>query len=83
MSFAQMIAMQNDRIKSARLKTVIKRFLRLSNLKNVHRQMKTIIVGDQVASKRVQILLKYDTSRYHKLTVDLQINSVIIQSKMI
>ncbi|CAF1289819.1 unnamed protein product [Rotaria sordida] len=65
-----------DRIKSTRFKlnginpTLIIGFLRSSNLKEARHQMEKVVRGDQIDSKRAQILLKYNSNRYHKLTVD-------------
>ncbi|CAF1510753.1 unnamed protein product, partial [Rotaria sordida] len=65
-----------NRIKSARLKlnginpALIIGFLRSSNLKEARHQMEKVVRGDKIDSKRAQILLKYNSNRYHKLTVD-------------
>ncbi|CAF1336368.1 unnamed protein product [Rotaria sordida] len=65
-----------DRIKSTRFKlnginpTLIIGFLRSSNLKEARHQMEKVVRGDKIDSKRAQILLKYNSNRYHKLTVD-------------
>ncbi|CAF3283556.1 unnamed protein product [Rotaria sp. Silwood2] len=82
-----------DRIKSARLKLnginpaviigsdlKLNSFLRSSNLKEARRQMEKVVGGDQIDSKRAQILLKYNSNRYHKLTVDEQIDCIIDQA---
>jgi hypothetical protein len=55
-------------------------FLRSSNLKQARRQMEKIVGGDQTESKRALILLKYGSHRYHKLTVDEQIDCIIDQA---
>ncbi len=55
-------------------------FLRSSNLKDARRKMEKIVIGDQIENKRAQILLKYSTNRYHKLTVDEQIDCIIDQA---
>lgn len=54
-------------------------FLRASNLKDARRQMERVVGGDQIDSKRAQILLKY-SSRYQKLSVDEQIDCLIDQA---
>ncbi|CAF2795239.1 unnamed protein product [Rotaria sp. Silwood2] len=74
-------AYAKDRIKSARLKLneinpavisgsdlILNNFLRSSNLKDARRQ---------IDNKCAQILLKYNSNHYHKLTVDEQIDSII------
>ena len=55
-------------------------FLRPSNLREARRQMEKIVGGDQIESKRAQILSKYAANRYHKLTVDEQIDCLIDQA---
>jgi hypothetical protein len=55
-------------------------FLRSSNLKQARRQMEKIVGGDQTENKRAKILLKYSSNRYHKLTVDEQIDCIIDQA---
>ncbi len=55
-------------------------FLRSSNLKDARRQMEKVVGGDQTENKRAQILLKYAPNRYHKLTVDEQIDCIIDQA---
>jgi DNA-dependent protein kinase catalytic subunit len=55
-------------------------FLRPSTLKEALRQMEKVVGGDQIYNKRAQILLQYQTNRYHKLTVDEQIDCIIDQS---
>lgn len=54
-------------------------FLRSANLKDARRQMERVVGGDQIDAKRAQILVKY-SSRYHKLTVDEQIDCLIDQA---
>lgn len=48
-------------------------------MKDARRQMERIVGGDQIDTKRAQILLKH-SSRYHKLTVDEQIDCLIDQA---
>jgi hypothetical protein len=55
-------------------------FLRSSNLKEARRQMEKVVGGDQTQNKRAQFLIKYDSNRYHKLTVDEQIDCIIDQA---
>jgi DNA-dependent protein kinase catalytic subunit len=55
-------------------------FLRPSTLKEALRQMEKVVGGDQTYNKRAQILLQYQSNRYHKLTVDEQIDCIIDQS---
>ena len=55
-------------------------FLRSSNLKEARHQMEKIVGGDQTENKRAQILLEYASHRYHKLTVDEQIDCIIDQA---
>ncbi|CAF3339210.1 unnamed protein product [Rotaria sp. Silwood2] len=83
-------AYAKDRIKSARLKLneinpavisgsdlILNNFLRSSNLKDARRQIEKIVGSDQIDNKCAQILLKYNSNHYHKLTVDEQIDSII------
>lgn len=49
-------------------------------MKEARRQMEKVVGGDQIESKRAKILLKYDSNRYHKLTVDEQIDCIIDQA---
>ncbi|CAF4567980.1 unnamed protein product, partial [Rotaria sp. Silwood1] len=82
-----------DRIKSARLKLnginpsvitgsdlKLNNFLRPSSLKEALRQMEKVLGGDQIQNKRAQILMQYESNRYHKLTVDEQIDCIIDQA---
>ncbi|CAM4805641.1 unnamed protein product [Rotaria magnacalcarata] len=82
-----------DRIKSARLKLnginpsvilgsdlKLNNFLRPSALKDALRQMEKVVGGDQIRNKRAQILMQYESNRYHKLTVDEQIDCIIDQA---
>ncbi|CAF2843941.1 unnamed protein product [Rotaria sp. Silwood2] len=82
-----------DRIKSARLKLnginpavitgsdlKLNNFLRPSSLKEALRQMEKVVGGDQTQNKRAQILMQYESNRYHKLTVDEQIDCIIDQA---
>ncbi|CAF2850897.1 unnamed protein product [Rotaria sp. Silwood2] len=82
-----------DRIKSARLKLnginpavitgsdlKLNNFLRPSSLKEALRQMEKVVGGDQTQNKRAQILMQYEPNRYHKLTVDEQIDCIIDQA---
>ncbi|CAF3651048.1 unnamed protein product [Rotaria socialis] len=82
-----------DRIKSARLKLnginpavitgsdlKLNNFLRSSNLKEARRRMEKVVAGDRIETKRAQILLQYNSSRHHKLTVDEQIDCIIDQA---
>jgi hypothetical protein len=55
-------------------------FLRPSNLKEALRQMEKVVGGDQTQNKRAQILMQYGSNRYHKLTVDEQIDCIIDQA---
>jgi len=55
-------------------------FLRSSNLKEALRQMEKVVGGDQTQNKRAQILIQYGSNRYHKLTVDEQIDCIIDQA---
>ncbi len=55
-------------------------FLRSSNLKEALRQMEKVVGGDQTQNKRAQILMQYGSNRYHKLTVDEQIDCIIDQA---
>ncbi|CAF4749317.1 unnamed protein product, partial [Rotaria sp. Silwood2] len=55
-------------------------FLRPSNLKEALRQMENVVDGDQIQNKRAQILMQYQSNRYHKLTVDEQIDCIIDQA---
>ena len=55
-------------------------FLRSSNLKEARRQMEKVVAGDRIETKRAQILLKYNSNRHHKLTVDEQIDCIIDQA---
>ncbi|CAF4594242.1 unnamed protein product [Rotaria sp. Silwood2] len=67
-----------DRIRSARLKlnginpAVITGY--------ALRQMENVVDGDQIQNKRAQILMQYQSNRYHKLTVDEQIDCIIDQA---
>jgi hypothetical protein len=42
--------------------------------------MEKVVGGDQIDAKRAQILLKYSSNRYQKLTVDEQIDCLIDQA---
>lgn len=42
--------------------------------------MEKVIGGDQLQNKRAQILMQYESNRYHKLTVDEQIDCIIDQA---
>ena len=42
--------------------------------------MERVVGGDQTEAKRAQILLKYVSNRYQKLTVDEQIDCLIDQA---
>ena len=55
-------------------------FLRSSSLKDARRQMERVVGGDQFDAKRAQILLKYSSNRYFKLSVDEQIDCIIDQA---
>jgi hypothetical protein len=55
-------------------------FLRPSSLKEALRQMEKVVGGDQKENKRAQILMQYGSNRYHKLTVDEQIDCIIDQA---
>ncbi len=55
-------------------------FLRPSSLKEALRQMEKVVGGDQAQNKRAQILMQYGSNRYHKLTVDEQIDCIIDQA---
>ncbi|CAF4468998.1 unnamed protein product [Rotaria sp. Silwood2] len=55
-------------------------FLRPSSLKEALRQMEKVVGGDQTQNKRAQILMQYESNRYHKLTVDEQIDCIIDQA---
>lgn len=49
-------------------------------MKDALRQMEKVIGGDQSSNKRAEILLQYQSNRYHPLTVDEQIDCIIDQS---
>jgi hypothetical protein len=49
-------------------------------LKEALRQMEKVVGGDQTQNKRAQILMQYGSNRYHKLTVDEQIDCIIDQA---
>ncbi len=55
-------------------------FLRPSTLKEAVRQMEKVVGGDQKENKRAQMLIQYGSNRYHKLTVDEQIDCIIDQA---
>lgn len=55
-------------------------FLRPSNLKEAMRQMEKVVGGDQTQNKRAQMLMQYGSNRFHKLTVDEQIDCIIDQA---
>lgn len=55
-------------------------FLRPSTLKEALRQMEKVLGGDQTCNKRAQILIQYESNRYHKLTVDEQVDCIIDQA---
>ncbi len=55
-------------------------FLRPSSVKEALRQMEKVVGGDQTQNKRAQILMQYGSNRYHKLTVDEQIDCIIDQA---
>lgn len=58
----------------------LNQFLRPSALKEALRQMEKVVGGDQTENKRAQILLQYQSNRYHQLTVDEQIDCIVDQS---
>ncbi len=49
-------------------------------MKEALRQMEKVVGGDQTQNKRAQILMQYGSNRYHKLTVDEQIDCIIDQA---
>ncbi|CAF4310340.1 unnamed protein product, partial [Adineta steineri] len=82
-----------DRIRSARLKLneinpaiitscdlKLNNFLRPSSLKEALRHMEKVVGGDQATNKRAQIMMQYGSNRFHKLTVDEQVDCVIDQA---
>ncbi|CAF1392236.1 unnamed protein product [Adineta steineri] len=82
-----------DRIRSARLKLnginpaiitscdlKLNNFLRPSSLKEALRHMEKVVGGDQTMNKRAQIMMQYGSNRFHKLTVDEQVDCVIDQA---
>ena len=49
-------------------------------MKDALRQMEKVVGGDQAENKRAQLLVQYGSNRYHKLTVDEQIDCIIDQA---
>ena len=49
-------------------------------MKEALRQMEKVVGGDQTQNKRAQLLMQYGSNRFHKLTVDEQIDCIIDQA---
>ena len=49
-------------------------------MKDALRQMEKVVGGDQSENKRAQLLVQHGSNRYHKLTVDEQIDCIIDQA---
>ena len=49
-------------------------------MKEALHQMEKVVGGDQTQNRRAQILIQYQSNRFHKLTVSEQIDCIIDQA---